>query len=331
MSNKVYIQGILGVDKKNPVFTINRQDGQLHVYFGMALMEIVPDDKTKPAFKMLLGRLFNSGIKKTGLIKAFNVCYTTMKRWGDALKSNDLDTIARVLSGPGAPKKITSEIKAFIAIRFQDIYQQTHYGYSQTIRDEIKFVFNETISAETLRPLFSELKISPHEQSAASPSIPEKLALSCELAQNVDQEEQGEPLVVAGNILDNFKKGNRKYALIFSKQGHSLFCNHAGVLLFSSLINRLTNTIDRQSHLVIQWLTSILLGMVNIEQTKLIDPESIKAMLGTFLKSLKQQRVHLGKMATDEVISQLFAFNCDLVQCHQCHSWWLGHSSCRRA
>ncbi|MEI6747293.1 MAG: putative transposase, partial [Methylococcaceae bacterium] len=190
-------------------------------------------------------------------------------------------------------------------------------GYSQTIRDEIKFVFNETISAETLRPLFSGLKMSPYEQSAASPSVPEKLALSCELAQNIDQEKQCEPLVVAGNIIDDLKKGNRKYALIFSKPGQSLFCNHAGVLLFSSLINQLATTIDRQSHLVIQWLTSILLGMVNIEQTKLIDPESIKAMMGTFLKSLKHQRVHLAKMATDEVIAQLFAFNCDLVQCHQ--------------
>ena len=77
MGNEPNIQGILGVDKNNPGFTINRQGDLLHVYLGMALIEIVPNDKTKPAFKLLVGRLFNSGIKKKSLTEAFGLCYTT--------------------------------------------------------------------------------------------------------------------------------------------------------------------------------------------------------------------------------------------------------------
>ncbi|NQU34123.1 MAG: hypothetical protein HQ521_12895 [Bacteroidetes bacterium] len=322
MDDKPSIQGILGLDKKNPVFTINQRGDLLHVYLGMALIEIVPNDKTKPAFKLLMGRLFNSGIKKKSLTEAFGLCYTTMKRWGDALKSNDLDTISRVLAGPGAPQKVTKEIKEFIRIRFQDIYNHTHYGYSQTIQAEIKSVFNETISAETLRPIFSDLKKPPEKPIKSSAQELEKLAPSCELPNIEEASKHPATVVIINNIEDDIKKDNRKYALTFSELGQSLFCNHAGVLLFSCLINRLSKTVEDKTNLVIQWLMSILLGMVNIEQTKLLDPGSIKAMLGTFLKSLKHQRFHLMKLATEEVVAQLFAFNIDLVECHQCKDYY---------
>jgi hypothetical protein len=283
----------------------------------MALIEIVPDDKTKPAFKLLIGRLFNAGVKKKSLATAFGLCYTTMKRWGDALKSNDLETIARVLAGPGAPKKITREIKEFIRIRFQSIYAETHYGYSQTIQNEIQSIFNETISAETLRPIFSELKKAPEVPAKKSDVDGEKLASPCELPHNPAPSENAEALVVSENNPENSQNDNRKYALTFSSLGQALFCNHAGVLLFSSLINPLILHLDHSTRLVIQWLMGILLGMANIEQTKLIDPDSMNAMMGRFLKSLKQQRTQLIKLATKEVITALFAFNCDLVQCYQ--------------
>jgi len=318
MSNEtVPIQGILGIDKKNPHFTINREGDWLHVYLGFALLEIVPDDKTKPAFKFMIGRLFNAGVKKKSLGNAFNLSYTTMKRWGDALKSNDMDTIARVLAGPGAPKKITGEIKEFIRIRFQTIYQETHYGYSQTIKSEILSIFNKEISAETLRPIFSELKKAPETPPKTDIPAPEKLAPTCELPANPVAAENAASLVFIENSPKTNEKSNRKYALTFSSIGQGLFCNHAGVLLFSSLMNKLIRYLDGSTGLVIQWLMGILLGMVNIEQSKLIDPESMNAMLGRFMKSLKQQRTQLMTLATEEVIHALIAFNLDLVQCHQ--------------
>lgn len=375
MGNQPGIQGILGVDTKNPWFTVERKGNMLYVYFGMALIEIVPDDKTKPTFKLLMGRLFNSGIKKKALVTEFGICYTTLKRWGDAIKSNDLETVERALLGPGAPLKITKEISAFIGIRFHDIYQRTHYGYSQTIRNEIKSIFNKDISSESLRPIFSTLKqsvqeplascqssekelvpccesidicdsipktaehpaivydtnenvtrenfipiVSEQKQSAQEPapncqSTEEKLAPCCESTEIEDFTKQPEPIVIPSDTDAQSRKGNRKYALIFQKTGEYLLCNHAGVLLFSSQINLLKSKVESHANLIVQWLMTILLGMVNIEQTKLIHCDSIRAMLGTFMKSLKQQRSHLMKLATKEVITSLLTFNMDLVKC----------------
>ena len=48
---KPYLQKIIGVDKKNPVFTVWRDpesSGGIHVYFGTELMEVVPETSSIP-------------------------------------------------------------------------------------------------------------------------------------------------------------------------------------------------------------------------------------------------------------------------------------------
>ena len=62
----IQFQEILGVDKKNPFFTICKdpgQPGKLLVFFGMSLLEVIDDTPDNPALKLLLARLYNSGIK----------------------------------------------------------------------------------------------------------------------------------------------------------------------------------------------------------------------------------------------------------------------------
>jgi hypothetical protein len=51
-------QLILGTDKRNVLFTVyewEEDDGeeQLHVYYGLELLEVVPADRNAPSFKML--------------------------------------------------------------------------------------------------------------------------------------------------------------------------------------------------------------------------------------------------------------------------------------
>ncbi|MES9903525.1 MAG: hypothetical protein ABW168_12735 [Sedimenticola sp.] len=58
MEVPVTLQEVLGVDKKNPYFTIckhPKQPGKLLVYFGTALLEVVEDDQEHPSFKFLMG------------------------------------------------------------------------------------------------------------------------------------------------------------------------------------------------------------------------------------------------------------------------------------
>jgi hypothetical protein len=62
----IALQQILGVDKKNPHFTICKhpqQSDSLQVYFGAVLLETVEDDREHPSFKLLLARLYNCGVK----------------------------------------------------------------------------------------------------------------------------------------------------------------------------------------------------------------------------------------------------------------------------
>ncbi|MFT4641418.1 MAG: hypothetical protein ACI8T1_004755, partial [Verrucomicrobiales bacterium] len=59
------LQAVLGTDKKNPLFSVyNAPDkSELHVYYGLELLEVVPDDKESPRFRLMVAQLFNAGIK----------------------------------------------------------------------------------------------------------------------------------------------------------------------------------------------------------------------------------------------------------------------------
>jgi len=121
-------------------------------------MEKIPNDKTSFQFKALIGKLFNANVNKTKLIETFGIARTTMKRWGDGLKTGDPEEIVRVFSGPGSPRKLTPDVIAFVEFRFKRIYKENRYNYSQLIREEVQDVFNKEISAESLRPIFNRLK-----------------------------------------------------------------------------------------------------------------------------------------------------------------------------
>ena len=58
-------QMILGLDKRNPLFTVYHDESgnPLLVYYGFEILEIVPDDPESAAYKLMLGRLYNSGLK----------------------------------------------------------------------------------------------------------------------------------------------------------------------------------------------------------------------------------------------------------------------------
>jgi hypothetical protein len=62
-------QLILGTDKRNPLFTVyareeDEDEEQLHVYYGLELLEVVPAERNAASFKMLVGRLYNAGLSR---------------------------------------------------------------------------------------------------------------------------------------------------------------------------------------------------------------------------------------------------------------------------
>ena len=77
------LQSVLGTDKRNPIFSVCRQGGaapSLHVYYGAELLEVVPEDRQHPAYKLLVARLYNAGVKELALQRNFKVDRKTMQR-----------------------------------------------------------------------------------------------------------------------------------------------------------------------------------------------------------------------------------------------------------
>ena len=72
--------------------------------------------------------------------------------------------------------------------------------------------------------------------------------------------------------------------------GRRRFCHHLGVLLFSAVLLGVEKQVAAGGWLLKQWLATLLLGAVNIEQTKLLDFEDLQRLLGRTLRSLFPQR-----------------------------------------
>ena len=110
-------QLILGTDKRNPVFALYEDDSgeRLIVFYGYSIIEIVNNDREDPAWKLLLGRLCNAGVKLKALCETFEVDPKTVRRWGRVLCKNDPVELIRVLEGRGARRKRTVAVEKLLA------------------------------------------------------------------------------------------------------------------------------------------------------------------------------------------------------------------------
>jgi len=154
------LQLVLGADKRNPLVSVyhSQDTGTLHVYYGLELMEVIPDQREHMSYKLLVARLYNAGVKALTLQEVFQADRKTMKRWGEALLEGEPEKLIAVLAGRSRGKKITPEIEGFVRARFDSIYQEHPRSYSTAIRKEIKQIFAVSLSGEALRPLFGQLR-----------------------------------------------------------------------------------------------------------------------------------------------------------------------------
>jgi len=284
-------------------------------------MENVPEDRNNPEFKLFVARLYNGGIKATVLQREFGVDRKTMNRWGDALKSDDAQLLVRALAGRGGHRKLTPEIQSYVEIRFPSIYQETRYEYSKRIRQEIERVFGQTISAETLRPLFKRLKKEVSANSELSPQEGdgEKGETACDYERAHAEEpslETVENPAIERSEVNPDEPHNRKESPVLGEEGPQkvTFCHHLGLLVFSGLLLKVQGCVEKGGWLLKQWLAAILLGAVNIERTKFLDFGDLEMLLGHTLRFPHTQRVKLTEMASVETFERLVQFNAQGVQ-----------------
>lgn len=321
------LQPVLGTDKRNPIFSVCRQEGTpptLHVYYGAELLEVVPEDRQHPAFKLLVARLYNAGVKGTALRRAFKVDRKTMQRWGQALQSGDAEQLVRALAGRGGQRKLTPEIRSFVRVRFPEIYDDSRAGYSQWLRAEIQRVFGVSLSGECLRPLLKTLRAELRQELSqpVARNGDENRETACvgapEPSAPVPVEVPAQPLSVAPPAPP--PPGIRKESPVLPVPAPTLvahcgvgFCHHLGVLLFSAVLSGVEKEVATGGWLLKQWLATLLLGAVNLEQTKLLDFEDLRRLLGRTLRSLFPQRSQLSQLAAGSTVSQLLNFNARLT------------------
>ncbi|MCP4599578.1 MAG: hypothetical protein GY847_03395 [Proteobacteria bacterium] len=319
------LQQILGTDKRNPNFTIYRcaEDQSLHVYYGAELFEKVPDQREDPQYKLLVARLLSAQINATRLKECFDVDFKTMRRWAHALKRGDPENLVRVLNGRSARRKCTVEIQAFATMRFRQIYPGNRASYSHQIRQEILEVFGESLCAETLRPLFTNERkcAEPNGESSGESTasgeplpyedpVPE--APFCETSEELPTREGAEELSRDRKNSPQSEGSNRCVR----------FVHHLGVLLFSPILLRVASLSEEAGGFLKQWLAAVLLGAVNIEQTKLLDFDALGGLLGQTRRSLQPQRMALRKVAEAGVATALYRVNGSEVNLSDCSDFY---------
>lgn len=314
----------------------------------MSLLEVIDDTPDNPALKLLLARLYNSGVKTQSILDSFSVAYASLCRWGEALKSGDAQKLTSILAGRQHPRKLTTEIINFSKTRFYSIYPENHYSYSKVIRQEILDIFGVTISGESLRPYFShwsdglntkvdsplpqdeEQSELPHEQSDklieninnSEHLYHKNTAIVCieePIENNHDSGQRSQEMVLYG-VLTPYNRNHAvdfESALMPANAGYR-FCHHAGVLIFSHFLNHLKNNITVNELLIKQWLAAILLGAINIEQTKLLNYPSLDYFFGQVLSDRHKQRQLLTEIAQTACQDELLRLNGELVGVGQC-------------
>jgi hypothetical protein len=306
-------QLILGTDKRNPLFTVyaEQDQEQLHVYYGLELLEVVSANRNDPNFKMLVGRLYNAGLSLVVLQRTFEVDPKTIQRWGRALCSPDADELIRVLAGRRAARKLTAQIEAYVRARWPDLSGSGTYGIGKQLRREIECVFNVKLSQETLRPLLGKLRHGEGSAGSAAESCPEPGRTADPLPESDPKQADKQPVSSEGPEMacDCLSEPPSLSQPMLEPGPQSLWCDHAGLLMFAPTLLAVAQVLDPPEALFKQWLASLLLGALNIEQTKFLNWEDMSRLLGSVVRFPHPQRQELERVASETSFQALARFN----------------------
>lgn len=81
------------------------------------------------------------------------------------------------------------------------------------------------------------------------------------------------------------------------------------MLIFASALSTIGNATTSPEPLLAQWLASILLGAVNIEQTKYLNWEDLGNLLSQTVRFPAPQRAQLTRLANPETIDAVLRWN----------------------
>ena len=152
---------ILGTDKRNPHLSVSgdADAGRLSVFYGLELLEVISNQPEHPAYKLMVGRLYNAGVKVRTLQEVFEVDRKTLQRWGPALHSGNEALLWRVLAGSAASPQTDAADRGLRADTLADASgREGCRNFRQRLRQEIQQIFGVSLSGEALRPLLQRLR-----------------------------------------------------------------------------------------------------------------------------------------------------------------------------
>ena len=294
------IQPALCADKSAKTdFSIiyNETESSYDAYLGVALLERVNISGEDIQHKMLVGRLYNADVKRVRLRETFGHDNRTMKKWGEALRSGDINEIARAFAGRAVNKKISPELIRYVKQLYRE-RERFGRAYRRHIIQKVEEVFAVRLSASYISSIFSTVDdgdiISKNSQETPS----EKSGIVRQ-SDGLSSLENDASVYMSPIFPCLSKEDNNSF-------NANVLIHHAGLFLFGFWLY-LYSALSRQI------ICQLLQGAVNIEQSKSLCYQSLAYFSKPLLPGLRQQRQALDRDASEENILELYRKNSELL------------------
>jgi len=302
------------------------------VFWGLALIERI-DRKSDPlSAKLLAARLYNLGFKVSALVSVFGHAGTTLRRWGQALKSGDPDRLRDALSGQGPPRKVTPQIERYVRREYRRLYGNCR-DYRIRIRQYVAEIFQVCLSGERLRWIFNEERQRIAAEGVGDDDVAGAGDAANSLGDAADGGDTSSGPSADGTEANICVSGDRSASNFGTSGNYSLwrneeaggdealpchqpyFCHQAGLTLLLPAVQQLLSNCSCPRHRAVlrQFCAQILCGAVNHEQSKLMCSKSLQLLLGAVLRDTDYQRQVSDQLATPETIAALMGANMRFV------------------
>lgn len=135
-----------------------RHPDQLQLFWGTAVLHVIPRDKNSLIFRIVAALLANLKFKMSAITAGFGVSEKTLREWRAALSSGDWNQLAPIFHGPGMPKKLRPDVEAYARGRYREAVSEgvgaTPYGFRKQLLQEIHNYWGIETNEETLRQIF---------------------------------------------------------------------------------------------------------------------------------------------------------------------------------
>jgi len=312
------LQPLLGVCKHNPLFSLqcDKAGGRLLLFYGAELLETFPDSPHHFALRLCAGRLYNSGVPRKALKAAFGLDVRTIRRVAKALKQDDPEVLTGVLQGRQRPRKLSVEVAAFVEAMCDTAFDLHPRAPSRYLLQKVQEVFGVSLSAETIRPILADYR----ERKAASE---QNMQTSCdsepEFPAEPDRESDTQNTEPKQDTNQCLPKLSPRSLLADRKRSVPSplprLLPHAGLALFLPGLAHLADLDPEDGHLLRYLTACVLLGAVNLEQTKTLDHAALAFLLGPLRwSSPPALRAQLRRLAEERpgLRETLLAFNARL-------------------